>query len=599
MLVAFAIGLSAGLEVVAENRYWTYGAWANLSTELGRTTVSHVLLGLAWAGALLVMAILSRATLARPPAASDGRTFARAVGFFALVAVAYVTARRVVPLPPTSSGVTSVLVDLALLAGAVGLVHVLGRPWWPHVLASRPALWLSRLGVLAGVAAAAIALGPIFLRATIPLDRPNVLLVVIDTLRADRLGLFGHDPDNAPRLRELARTSTFFRRAVSHAPWTSPSVASLLTSRFPSEMGFVDSRGPRMFPRQFLVLSEMLRENGYETAAFVSHTFVGSQIGFDQGFDVWDQENAKGAEHVSSPSLTEKASRFLRERRRGAPPFFLLVHYFDPHFRYVPHPGENSSDTGAPEASPVDDHGHEMTAEDLERPSPSLAREALQLYDGEIRFTDRHVGRLLDELRALQIFDGTVIVVTADHGEMFMDRGVPSIGHGTTLYQELIHVPLLVHVPGQTRGVVVDQPVGLIDVVPSLVKLLGLSVPDAALLRGRALPLGDPDDWPDVAPAPQFAETMARGLWLQSAIFRGWKLVVDRHRDRRELYDLAHDPGETENLAAQEGQRVERLSETIEAWNGGLPEGARPVKGREAELTQTEMEQLEALGYVQ
>ena len=598
-LVAFAIGLSTSLHVVTENRYWTYGARLNIVTEVGRATVAHVLRGLPWAGGLLLMGILSRAVLARRPWPSEPWTLAaRAMGGLVLVAIAYVTARRVVPRLPASSEIMAILVDVALLAGSVALVWLLGRPWWVRVVASVPTLWLARLGFLAAAAAVAMALTPTVLRATASPSRPNVLLVVIDTLRADRLGLFGHEPDNAPRLREFARTATFFRQAVSHAPWTSPSVASLLTSRFPGEMGFADSQGPKVFPRQFLTLSEMLREEGYETAALVSHTFVGHQVGFDQGFDIWDQENAQGSERVSSPSLVAKASRFLRERRRGGAPFFLFVHLFDPHFRYVRHPGEAPGDAGQPMAA-VDRNRRETTVEDLSRPSPGLARDELELYDGEIRFTDRHVGRLLDELRELHLFDTTLIVVTADHGEMFMDRGIPWIGHGTTLYQELIHVPLVVRVPGQTQGFIVDQRVGLIDVVPSLAKLLELSLPDAVELRGRALPLGDPHAWSLVSSVPQFAETRARGRWLQSAVWGGWKLIVDRVSDRRELYRLADDPGETEDLAAREVQTVERLSEAIDAWNGSLRVEEAGVQSRDAEFTETEKDQLEALGYAQ
>ena len=165
--------------------------------------------------------------------------------------------------------------------------------------------------------------------------RPDVLIVVIDTLRADHLGFLGYARETSPHLDALAADSILWRRALAHAPWTSPSVGALLTGLHPAALGYGDSRSPVRPDDRVLYLAEILRENGYQTEAIVSHTYVAAKLGFDQGFDRFDEGDAQGPGHVSSPSVTDKAIAALERPRRR--PFFLFAHYFDPHFNYLRH----------------------------------------------------------------------------------------------------------------------------------------------------------------------------------------------------------------------------------------------------------------------
>ena len=447
------------------------------------------------------------------------------------------------------------------------------------------------LALVAATASLACGRGP---------GRPNVVMIVIDTLRWDHLGLTGYTRNTSPAIDRLAEDSLLFTRAVSSAPWTPPSMAALLTGRHPAELGYAEARRAPNLPvlePDFVMLPEALRANGYRTAAFVSHHMFGSAFGFDQGFDVFDEEDAQGHGHVSSPSLLEKAVRWLDAN--GEEPFFLLVHFFDPHYDYVLHPQYPFDlDRGR--------LGSYATIERLLEAAPTMTDADLSavvsLYDSEIRFTDAHIGRLLDRLRETNRYDPALIVVVADHGEEFMDRGTYWIGHSRTLYEELVHVPLLIKLPGSIGAGRVEQTVGLIDLVPSLVAYLELDVPQEARdrLRGRVLPLGDVQKWQDLAPAPQFSETRFVGLWLQSVTLDRSKLIVDRIADSLALFDLAADPGERTDLAASRPDEVRALSEILERWDASVrsDEGGA-VQSREAELSEQQREDLRTLGYTE
>ena len=422
--------------------------------------------------------------------------------------------------------------------------------------------------------------------------RPDVLLIVIDTLRADHLGVYDYPRETSPHLDALAAESILWRRALSQAPWTSPSVGALLTGLHPAALGYGDSRDPSRPDERLLFLAEILRENGYETEAIVSHTYVSAELGFDQGFDRFDDGDAQGPGHVSSPSVTDKAIAALE--RPPERPFFLFAHYFDPHFNYLRHePWDFDPDYDGE----LPEH---MGA--LRRIAKTLSpRDAEQLrarYDSEIRFTDHHIGRLLDALRRLGRYDDTLIIVTADHGEAFLDRKDRWIGHTKTLYQEAIHVPLMIKLPGGAGGgTVVDSAVGLIDLVPSLLATLDLKNPADYAFDGRALPLADSQALRASGERPIFSETTARGHWLQSVVRGRHKLIFDRKRGRIKFFDLDRDPGERQNLSADPPPELAELARELRAWNRAM-EPRRPRPQEPPERTAEEQERLRALGYL-
>jgi arylsulfatase A-like enzyme len=347
-----------------------------------------------------------------------------------------------------------------------------------------------------------------------PADRPpNVVLVVVDTLRADGLSLYGYPRTTSPALQALAQESVVFHRAYATAPWTKPSVTSLLTSRLPRDHGVHDWEN---LPTVGLnTLPQHLKAQGYATHAVVSHhAFHPRANQFHEGFDTFDVRpfEGRGSPHeiVSSKRVTDLALEALDDLEE---PYFLWVHYFDPHDTYLPHPqfafGEADRDK----------------------------------YDSEVAWTDYHLGRLVEGLRARRQLDRTVLAITADHGESFGDHGM--FLHTTTLYEELVRVPLLLRAPGLTPDHI-DARVSLRDLAPTLLALAGQ--PPAPTFQGQAWPVATGLLQPPAKPI--FAETR-RMSDLQMVIVGDQKLILDRARRRQEIYDLRADPTESRDLGPQ------------------------------------------------
>ena len=284
-------------------------------------------------------------------------------------------------------------------------------------------------------------------------DRPlNVLLITVDTLRADHLGCYGYDRPTSPRIDALAEESLVFDDAQATSSWTLPSLVSLMTSVYPSSHGCV--KRDIALGDSFETLAEKLRDEGYYTGGIVSQAFASRRYGLDRGFQSFDDDLAelsRGHElfKKTSQTITGKAEKWLKARAAEPDPrpWFLWLHYFDPHVAYVSHAGY-SEQFGT--------------------------KEELDLYDGEIAWTDFHVGRVLDVLGESGLDEHTLIVFTSDHGEEFSDHG--GLYHRNTLYREVLHVPLIVRVPQGERGRT-NRPTSLVDVAPTILELADVSPP--------------------------------------------------------------------------------------------------------------------------
>ena len=441
-----------------------------------------------------------------------------------------------------------------------------------------------RIVPFAGAVLVAVGSGSACTRATAPAQgvRPNVVLIVVDTLRADHLACYGYERDTSPRLDQLAAEGLRFERAFSQAPWTTPSVASLLTSLYPTEIGVGSECS--VLADELTLLPEILARQGYRTGAVISHTFCSERWNFDQGFDWFDQSNIAGHATVSSPGVTARALEFADWA--GSAPFFLWLHYFDPHFYYVEHP-EHAFGGSQGYAGPIRtglefarllEMRSELTAEDL--------AELRRLYDSEIAFTDGWIGELFDGLCARGLWERTLVIVTGDHGEEFGDHG--DIGHARTLYQELVNVPLIVKLPraaaGPPAGTSIAESVALLDVFPTVLELTGARWDGP--LQGRSL-LRARD------PARVLVSETARSGGVQSLVSGDYKLIRRLDGDLRALYHLGQDPRELRDLTASHPREAERLGEALEAWERSTRRGA----AAEIELTSEELDQLRALGY--
>ncbi len=433
--------------------------------------------------------------------------------------------------------------------------------------------------------------GPLWLACAAEPGPPNVLLYVVDTLRADSLGCYGNPVVETPGVDRLAREGTLFEDVWAQSSWTRTSVASLLTSLYPAAHG-ARERFDVLSPGA-LLLSEILQGAGYRTGFVTSNPNLGSAFGFDQGFG--DFVELYGRREPGFVKVAELATRADEVTRRAAAwidasdePFFLAVVTIDPHSPYTPPArfdryadGSKSAATGS---------GEWLRRRDL---GPEDRDRIRSLYDAEVAANDEAFADLIDHLRRMGRLDRTIVVFTSDHGEEFWEHG--ERGHGLALYEESIRVPLVLrYPPAVAAGMRVARPVQSVDVAPTILELVGLPAP--AVLDGRTL----------FAPreADAFASLRLRGHNHLALREGPWKLIWDLTSDKQQLFDLSRSPDErhdvaseqperTRELAARAADRVVQGERSFRALSGG---GTAPRISPE-ELSEEERTLLDALGY--
>jgi arylsulfatase A-like enzyme len=445
----------------------------------------------------------------------------------------------------------------------------------------------------------AFALLPLLPAACAPrAERPmNLVLIVVDSLRQDALGSLGSPLPTSPHLDALAAQGTSFELSYTVAPWTLPSIATIFTGLPPSRHGAIDPR--KTLAAEAQTLAEILKESGYRTSAVVSHIFLKARYGMDQGFDTLDDRESRGHEWISTPGVTRESVEALRRLAAEPAPFFLFVHYFDPHYDYLRHPEFGLANVPSGRLN-----GGE-TIQELLALAPTLTREELaflaRVYGEEIRKTDQGIGMLLREIEALALRERTLVVFTADHGEEFCSRG-PWIGHTTGLYEEDVRVPLVVRDPKAARpGRLEAGPISSVDLLPTALDLLNVATPEdvmgrsfAAAIRGgeRAAPH---DVFFEVDFEPLFADNEEKVSHKRAILRDGWKLIRDETSGFMELYDLAADPAEARNVADDHPKRRDEWALDLAAWSLSAAEGR--LAAGEVELTERQIERLRSLGY--
>src|SRR6267143_1208703 len=405
---------------------------------------------------------------------------------------------------------------------------------------------------------------------------PNVILITLDTTRADRMGFLGSPGGLTPNLDALARQAIVFSRAYAQVPLTTPSHATILTGTYP-QFNHVNYLGDPV-GQGLPFLPDILHRNGYKTAAFVGALVLDPTKlapGFERGFDVYDagfhrrrpgEDNYHSLERRGEEVLS-RALSWLSKHPAG--PFFLWIHLYDPHDPYSP-------------------------------PEPYRTRYQAHPYDGEIAYTDSVVGKLITELRTRGLFDGSLIAVMADHGEAFGEHREKH--HGIFLYDETIHIPLLIKLPRQHTAMNVKQRVGLVDVAPSILRAAHLAVP--SVMQGQSLLRFAMPDETEISgqqsdsgsPRPIYSESGYGHLSFGWSVLKAWRtgnyLYVDA--PERELYDQSADPLATHNLAL-EGKAV------VETAAAQMAEFRRKTAAESTEKTRLSAEQTEslhALGYM-
>jgi choline-sulfatase len=448
-------------------------------------------------------------------------------------------------------------------------------------------------GLLGGLALIAVCACSPRGRAASPVH-PSVLLIAVDTLRADRLGCYGGTRGLTPRIDEIARQGAAFANAFSHAPWTLPAFASILTSRTPPAHGAGGQVGDfHGLSPGIPTLPEQFRAAGYATAAVVNVDFLARPFGVTRGFERLDARAFEDNENVRGAGpTTDAALAWMRDHRQGA--FFLMVHYFDAHAEYrppqpfrrrfaAPPDQEDESFRFGTRRQVVDHrlHGTPLPRGDVER--------AEKLYDGEVAAVDEEIGRLLDGLSGLGLDENTLVVLTADHGEEFLDHG--DWEHGHTLYDELVRVPLLLRQKGRVVPRRIEAAVGHIDLAPTLLAWCGLG--GCSSFQGRDL--GAALSAGALPEAPLLAYGNFWGPPLASLREGEYQLILAPGKPR-ELYRWTSDPKEMQNLAGEKAALADELQAKLLRTQAAAV-AAGVGAGPRVELTPAEIQRLRAIGY--
>lgn len=436
-------------------------------------------------------------------------------------------------------------------------------------------------------------------------DIQGVVMIVVDTLRADHVGAYGSSRGLTPSIDALAERSHLFEHALATSSWTRPSIASMLTSRYPTSLGLLDKTDA--LTDGAVTLPEVLRNQaGFQTLAVITNANIAAQWGFDQGFDrfVWPHVRRRYPDDFPirvAEGVTPKALELLDRRDLGRP-FFLFVLYVDPHDPYLPHPKI------LPEPTPTgrfDGSRRELRrlGRLRLRAEPEDYDRIRHLYAGEVKYVDRWIGRLLDGLEERRLGDNVLILLTSDHGEGLWTHG--RRGHGTDLYEESVHVPLLVKYPGMTKADAgsIAPPVSLVDLAPTILGAVGAPKPPS--FQGfdlRPLTRGD-----SRGSAFEYVYTeMDHRNRNFEAIRRGdWKLIRNRQATGRgsdavELYDLATDPAEQHSRHNDAPAAVLRpLADALRRWSRAvLADAASRSRIALSEIDEETLEGLRALGYI-
>jgi len=404
---------------------------------------------------------------------------------------------------------------------------------------------------------------------------PSVLLITLDTVRADHIGCYGYSRIETPAIDRLASDGVRFENAYTLVPITLPSHAVILTGTYPMFSGVRDFTSPPL-PANVPTLAEMLRHHGYHTAAFVSSFVLNSMWGLNRGFEVYDDDMAIDLNHTRFLFLLARRGDYTTDRfltwldRNGNKPFFAWLHLYDAH---------------SPYRSPDPYHSHYSG-----RP-----------YDGAIAFDDAQVGRVMSRLRALNLYDDTLVVLLSDHGESLGEHGEAE--HGFFVYNATIHIPLVLKLPKQaSRALAVSQPVSSLDVASTIAQVCRVPAAESGSLQGRSLlgttisgGLSGPKPGPSQAVYAESFYPLHSFGWhpLRALVTDGLKYI---DAPRPELYDLQRDPGERLNIVAGNSATAAALRDDLTAVGRrfAAPERNSPAPTLDAET----LEKLKSLGYV-
>ncbi len=447
-------------------------------------------------------------------------------------------------------------------------------------------------------------------------DRPNVVLISLDTLRADHLGCYGYDRDTSPNIDKFAEDGFLFEHAIASSSWTLPSHASVFTGLHPSVHGAIlFPFGPPIGQAE-TTLAEHARQHGYLTAAYTEGVWVRAALGFAQGFERYSDGPYSGGGWAHFPGTAAKTFNAALEwvREYGEHPFFLFVHTYQTHGPYAP-PGRFATMFDSDYTGPV---GKTIMVPHASAKSFTNADKVhtVALYDGEIAYTDEVVGGFLNKLEQMGVLDNTVVVIFSDHGEEFWEHG--DIRHGKTLYEEQVRVPLIIRFAGpEPPAGRVTRQVSLTDLYGTVAEILGITedLPSDCMSLLPLVGSGQPHkkytrevvvselvEQNLLEVAQRMAERDMSVKWRMRAVRTDReKYIKSEKKQTEEVYDLHADPGEKNNIAAQDQSRLEHYRGLLATFLERLTAQRRlppEDEPRAAPLTEEVKRRLKALGYL-
>lgn len=427
---------------------------------------------------------------------------------------------------------------------------------------------------------------------------PNIILITLDTTRADRLGCYGYHRQTSTNLDQLASESVLYNRAIAPSSWTLPSHASLFTGKFTSSHGAqYDPEGPirlsdavggpkswpyraRGLAKDERTLAMVLKELGYVTGAVVGGPWLKGAFGLHKGFDFYDDSEISSINGRSAKQITTRAVKWI-EKVNGDR-FFLFLNYFDPHFPWFAPEGY------AMRFLPKGTHRNGKMSTIGRPPEERTAEVNHALYDAEILYMDHYIGYFLQMLKAENLYANSWIIVTADHGELLGEHG--KFGHGKYLYEEELHVPLFMKYPdGEESARRTDSWVQLTEILPMICDRLGISVPDD--IQGSTPPRINHPVIAETYPVPSMTED---GHWR--AIYDENFKFLWNSAGHNLLFNLKDDPSEMRNLREQERGRAERMLGKLDQYLAELPAPRAANPGKR--LDEKTEEALRSLGYL-
>jgi arylsulfatase A-like enzyme len=424
----------------------------------------------------------------------------------------------------------------------------------------------------------------------------NVILIAIDTLRADHLGCYGYKKQTSPYIDKLARDSILFKRTMAQNPWTLPSFASLFTSLYPSQ--HLAGLTIKSLENQFVTLPEILKEHGYYTIAFTGGGYLSESFGFSQGFDSFNAFNPPIVNGVVPP---ETVHTDIKRVVKGAiswllksteKKFFLFLHSYEPHSPYFPPSQYVYFFDGKYKGPITGDIWHDIGIIPGKLDSrfkaipPRDLRRLISLYDAEIRYMDDQIGKLIRTLKYLNLYDKSLIIFTSDHGEEFFDHGAWE--HGHSLYNELLYVPLIIKLPySSKKGIEISTVARLIDIMPTILHVLGIKkeypFQGQSLLNSQKNRLAFAQSYPQ----PNLMAVQEDNL----------KLIINLDNKQMELYDLQSDPAETKNILSEKRFVAHNLIRYLSRYPLASPPSDE-MSPDDLKLSLSLKEKLRSLGYL-